>query len=221
MRITKKAITSFILIFYITTINGQSGFLNANYSYSVLDNDSVELYSETSFSFGYGQSTCPDLVFLEVDSSNSTLYINTFYDTRGLWPQVGCTAIDTSRILNNFNEFALVLVNTNLITIDSVITDSVIAHVDTDTLAINSLNNLSYQKNEQVHLYPNPATDFFKLGTYGVIKEVTIHDYLGRRLKTYNGNREEYYIADLPPGTYLVRITTEEGPVLKRLVKTE
>jgi hypothetical protein len=69
-----------------------------------------------------------------------------------------------------------------------------------------------------VKLYPNPATDFFKLGTYGVIKEVTIHDYLGRRLKTYNGNREEYSIADLPPGTYLVRITTEEGPVLKRLV---
>lgn len=202
-------------------MKGQTGFLDANYSYSVLEYDSVELYSETSFSFGYGLSTCPHLVLLEVDSSESFMYINTFYDTRGLWPQVGCTAIDTSRILNNFDEFALVLVNTNLITIDSVITDSVIAHVDTDTLAINSLNNLSYQKNEQVHLYPNPSAEFFKLKLHGVIREITIHGYLGRRLKTYKGYREEYYIADLPPGTYLVKITTEEGPVLKRLVKTE
>ena len=72
-----------------------------------------------------------------------------------------------------------------------------------------------------VKLYPNPATDFFKLGTYGVIEKVLIQDYLGRRLKTYNGDREEYFIADLPPGTYLVRITTEERSVLKRLVKTE
>ncbi|MCR5886966.1 T9SS type A sorting domain-containing protein [Hymenobacter sp. J193] len=74
-----------------------------------------------------------------------------------------------------------------------------------------------------VQLYPNPAANqlTLKLGTVGRGATVEVLSLLGQRISrtTATGNQAELNVAALQRGTYLVRITTNEGSVTRRFVK--
>ncbi|MBG8552210.1 T9SS type A sorting domain-containing protein [Hymenobacter guriensis] len=74
-----------------------------------------------------------------------------------------------------------------------------------------------------VQLYPNPAANqlTLKLGTVGRGATVEVLSLLGQRISrtTATGTQAELNVAALQRGTYLVRITTNEGSVTRRFVK--
>ena len=70
--------------------------------------------------------------------------------------------------------------------------------------------------NIELKLYPNPATDWLALETdaYQPLT-ATLYDLYGRTLLTRQFGRqtEKLDLSALPPGTYLVGVADEVGPV--------
>ena len=73
------------------------------------------------------------------------------------------------------------------------------------------LENKLYHSNQQpvkkISIYPNPASEFIGLKHADGIKEIMIYNVVGRKMKSFTVNKgEQYYIADLPKGMYLVQM---------------
>jgi hypothetical protein len=92
-------------------------------------------------------------------------------------------------------------------------------------------------KNGEVRIYPNPTTGELRVGVAGEIpcrstgrndiRSVEVFDLLGKRLTPsfghlspiWRGDGGEVDISHLPAGMYFVRIETENGRVVKKVVK--
>jgi len=84
-------------------------------------------------------------------------------------------------------------------------------------------NALSTQQSQAVKtltLYPNPATDYFQIGTAtdSEITKIIVTDFNGKILKTFQ-NQSKYELSDLPAGVYLVKAYTANGQMIQKLVK--
>jgi Secretion system C-terminal sorting domain len=71
-------------------------------------------------------------------------------------------------------------------------------------------------------LYPNPAEEYVTLQTHSPIQSIVITDALGRSVGAQNfvplpGNRLN--ISSLAPGLYTIKIQTDEGTAMQRVVK--
>ena len=77
---------------------------------------------------------------------------------------------------------------------------------------------------ENLQLYPNPTADRFVIADEGlVLQRAELYDMRGARLLTTPAqapHRLEMSAAQVPPGTYLLRIFTDRGTVMRRLVRT-
>ena len=77
---------------------------------------------------------------------------------------------------------------------------------------------------DAVSVYPNPATDFVSINVLNAAKaDVTITDISGRIVKTIRdhdlGQNQPVVISELPEGIYMLRIATENGQVIKKIIK--
>jgi hypothetical protein len=68
----------------------------------------------------------------------------------------------------------------------------------------------------QYHIYPNPTSGIFQVSGEGIL-EVEIRDAAGSLI--YKGNSASPDITGKPNGIYYVKITTEKGSVVKKVVK--
>lgn len=82
-------------------------------------------------------------------------------------------------------------------------------------ITVNSCASLE-ELDEVFGLYPNPATEFFKLQTELAVEKIELVDLNGKLLKTYPLS-EIYELGDVTSGTYIVIIYTENGNYNKRL----
>ena len=87
------------------------------------------------------------------------------------------------------------------------------------TLLSTEDGGVSDQDEFQLFLYPNPASTSFQILTDGLVQEVELYDMQGRLMKTYSAGVLNYDIADLFPGTYIVRIQTLNGFEQRKIVK--
>ncbi len=71
----------------------------------------------------------------------------------------------------------------------------------------------------QLALYPNPTSDFFSLRCSSEILEVKILNQLGQEVKVIETEFDQITTASLVPGSYLVKVKTVEGILIKRLSK--
>lgn len=74
--------------------------------------------------------------------------------------------------------------------------------------------------NNIINLYPNPVKDSFKINS--IASKVAIYDISGREVKNFNGNFSEnklYYVSDLEPALYLIRITSDQEEITKKIIK--
>ena len=71
---------------------------------------------------------------------------------------------------------------------------------------------------ENIILYPNPTGDHFSVQSDAAVKALTLYDLSGRQL-LQKENADALDISSLPQGIYLVRIRTEKGVCVKKLVK--
>lgn len=68
-----------------------------------------------------------------------------------------------------------------------------------------------------LYIFPNPATDYFTV--YGSFAEVEITDLQGKvQLKHEAAQGAEVSVATLMPGMYFVRISSEAGTTVRKLV---
>ena len=102
-----------------------------------------------------------------------------------------------------------------------------------DNIKITALKNvppevITLSTNQQLaqkfNLYPNPATDVVNItnNEHMIVKEVEIYDTAGKLAGTQTFNDEtqiQLNVSALNSGTYLLHLKTDEGIVVKKLVK--
>ena len=73
----------------------------------------------------------------------------------------------------------------------------------------------------QIAVYPNPVSSILYLKTEQnvSIKFITIYDALGRRVYKQRGNIEQVEMNSLPSGLYFLKIQTNQGAVVKKIIK--
>ncbi len=73
---------------------------------------------------------------------------------------------------------------------------------------------------KSVSIYPNPASDQLNIESSQPISSIIIHDLLGREIfsKEFNSAQCQLNIANWNSGVYLVKIITDEGGVVKKIV---
>jgi len=78
-----------------------------------------------------------------------------------------------------------------------------------------------FTKDESIVLYPNPASDFVQIKSDSNIKQIELFDIQGRVLQTLmqNNNAVKFDISDKANGVYFLRITTEKGKSVQKIVK--
>jgi hypothetical protein len=77
------------------------------------------------------------------------------------------------------------------------------------------LNHVQTDKTREVYLYPNPSTNYVNIvGIVDDIADVRLTDVLGKSyivLPVYQNGSVRLEIDEIPPGIYLLRITTDKG----------
>lgn len=93
-----------------------------------------------------------------------------------------------------------------------------------DDFKIKVTENSTYisENNIQIELYPNPTTDFFRVesGTFKV-ENVEIVDVTGKIIDNlqFITNNSEIDVSGFPDGIYFVKIQTENGVFVEKLIK--
>lgn len=84
-----------------------------------------------------------------------------------------------------------------------------------------TLSTTAFTKDDSVVVYPNPATDFIQVKADTNIKLVELFDIQGRVLETLtqNDNAVKLDISNKTNGIYFLRITTEKGKSIQKIVK--
>jgi len=69
-------------------------------------------------------------------------------------------------------------------------------------------------------LYPNPAIENIQIKNLDGVGSFTLTDLSGRQLITRKVTNNEFVsVSDLPKGIYIVKITTKDGTIEKKVVK--
>ncbi|WP_107037318.1 T9SS type A sorting domain-containing protein [Brumimicrobium mesophilum] len=227
-----KSIIKYTIISLLLTIStssfGQFGFLGANYTY-LIQGSNLQLFSEVAFSYGSGGS-CPRIDTVIVSEINNVISIDLYFDTRAFWTQHGCNAYDTTSV--NFINFdanlTAVLVNTNLIRYGATENDSLHFKVQTDTLIMGSLSILENNLENDISLFPNPATNQlnFTLNDYSNSIQLDIFDVTGNRVKAERflnqengGFKNSIDISELKKGLYFCKFSNGEKQVTRKFIK--
>lgn len=85
-----------------------------------------------------------------------------------------------------------------------------------DCYTTNGNNGISRLSNADVAIYPNPANDYVNVRAEG-LKEVSVLDLSGRVLSTTDNSKVS--ISGLAAGIYVVRVVTENGVTMQKIVK--
>jgi len=70
---------------------------------------------------------------------------------------------------------------------------------------------------EQITIFPNPATEYFNLTDNSSVKEIIIYNIVGKPVKVFNQvfNGQRYDISDLSTGLYLISFLDADNKVIK------
>ncbi|MBQ9435327.1 MAG: thiol protease/hemagglutinin PrtT [Bacteroidales bacterium] len=90
-------------------------------------------------------------------------------------------------------------------------------------IKISRINNTGIKdfNEEQIILYPNPASDklYLTMAEGIEVKQIELLNSTGQLIHTFNGNERDFNVGDLPSGLYIMRIVTSEGVLTKKWVK--
>ena len=71
---------------------------------------------------------------------------------------------------------------------------------------------------EALKIYPNPASDYFRLTRTQEIQQLVVYNILGRQVQTFDiQNGKSYDISNLPSGVYLIAMIDKELDTVKTL----
>ncbi len=83
-----------------------------------------------------------------------------------------------------------------------------------------SVNTLTTSTNniglKGLSVFPNPATDFFRVNTGDRIKTIDLLTVVGKKVNSFKAEQGKYYnISNLNSGVYLVRLLDDKGEIVK------
>ena len=81
-----------------------------------------------------------------------------------------------------------------------------------------SIDNL-IAANQQINLYPNPATQFVTIEAEGRIEQVEIYSIAGQLIQAHKQPGNRISVKELISGTYLVRVLSDDSWKTVRMVK--
>ena len=88
-----------------------------------------------------------------------------------------------------------------------------------DVQQIATLSNNSFF-DKSVKVYPNPVNNILYIKSNNItLSKIEIFTILGRRVKVFNDNLSSINLEDLTSGVYLIKIHSNNGQLIKRLVK--
>jgi hypothetical protein len=97
-------------------------------------------------------------------------------------------------------------------------TDTIVKHVfgSCDTL----LSRISKQVYNQWEIYPNPTSGWFYIRAPQLtdIESVEVFSVFGQKIKKFSSINSRFNISELPSQIYLVKIITQQGVFLKKIV---
>lgn len=71
---------------------------------------------------------------------------------------------------------------------------------------------------EEVRVFPNPASDYFSVDGVDHLKEVIVINLVGQEVKRFKGSHKaKYDVSDLMKGLYLIRLIDKQEKVIKTL----
>ncbi len=103
-----------------------------------------------------------------------------------------------------------------------------------NTITKGSVANLFYIKTEyalglpqnandqKLVLYPNPVTNELNISSLSnsiVIEKISVYNLIGQLVKNVEGNARSIDMSDLNTGSYLIKITTDEGVIDRKIIK--
>ena len=84
------------------------------------------------------------------------------------------------------------------------------------------IDNITEEQISSVNIYPNPVSDRIFIEAETEIEEVVVYDIYGRHQVTETPSRQgnlSIDLSDLKSGIYFVKINTEKGNIVKRIIK--
>ena len=80
-----------------------------------------------------------------------------------------------------------------------------------------SVNDVSI---DNINVYPNPTSSELRIENGGLsIENVMVYDVFGKLLETMSGDVHSINMSGYTPGTYFLRISTESGMIVKKVVR--
>jgi hypothetical protein len=86
-------------------------------------------------------------------------------------------------------------------------------------LPFNSNLKVSDFTNEKIKIHPNPTNSIININADFNIKSIEVYDVQGRVLETVLGNTKTLDISSKQNGIYFLKITTEKGSKIEKIVK--
>lgn len=89
------------------------------------------------------------------------------------------------------------------------------------TVVENLLGGQDFTIDKSISIYPNPASDILNIKADNTIKSILLYDLQGRLLMTSLHNATETYlnITDKSSGIYLIKVISESGSKIEKIVK--
>lgn len=87
-------------------------------------------------------------------------------------------------------------------------------------LLVTTTTGLSDEKISSITLYPNPAIDDLQIKYLDGVGSFTLSDLSGRQLINKKITNDELVsVSALPKGIYIIKITSKDGTIEKKVVK--
>lgn len=94
--------------------------------------------------------------------------------------------------------------------------DSLLASMSFDVVVQSLVTNLKDLRQDDIQVYPNPASDFFEISASEGIDKIIVYNALGVPVKTFlSAPGQRYSLSRMPDGIYLIAFINNQKGVLK------
>ncbi|MCF0205990.1 MAG: T9SS type A sorting domain-containing protein, partial [Bacteroidales bacterium] len=103
--------------------------------------------------------------------------------------------------------------------LDAYNADETVSDNTSIVVLVTTPTSISDSENEEINVYPNPTSSILNIVANGM-QNIAIIDMNGREVlsRNVNGNSESIDIENLAKAQYIVRITTDNGTILRNVI---
>ncbi len=100
---------------------------------------------------------------------------------------------------------------------DTLFTDELIS-LSTSSMSVSNTTSTLFQEKEDLIIYPNPTSDYFKVGNDARITKIVVYNIVGKEIKRFNHSPgKQHNVESLRNGLYLIRLFDNKGEIIKAL----